>query len=102
MGSTMYSTTIGSGQPIASHPGILPQGILASRLKAMGFWHAEGPAAEAGLPSLADVFPWWMTVGLDPDRRRSAYAHLGLSVAIRRFGLRDCQHRSETHVNLPV
>ena len=98
----MYSTTIGSGQPIASHPGILPQGIIASRLKAMGFWHAAGPAAEAGLPSLADVFPWWMTVVLDPDRRRSAYAHLGLSVAIRRFGPRDCQHRSETHVNLPV
>jgi hypothetical protein len=91
MGSTMHSITIGSGQPIASHPGILPQGILSSRLKAMGFWHAEGPAAEAGLPSLADVFPWWMMVVLDPDRRRSAHAHLGLSVASRRFGLRDSE-----------
>ena len=87
----MHSITIGSGQPIPNHPGILPQGILSSRLKAMGFWHAEGPEAEVGLPSLADVFPWWLVVVLDPDRRRTAHAHLGLSVASRRFGLQDSE-----------
>ena len=84
----MNSITIGSGQPVPQHPGALPHNILSARLKAMGFWHADGPEAKAGLPSIADVFPWWMVSVLDPDRQRSTFAHLGLSVAHRRFGLR--------------
>lgn len=87
----MHSITIGSGQPVPKHTGIFPQGIISSRLKSMGFWHADGPAAEAGLPSLADVFPWWMVCVLDPDRCRSTHAHLGLLLASRQFGLRDSE-----------
>lgn len=78
MGSMMRSITIGSGQPIPSLPGDLPQGIFRAGLKAMGFWHADGPKAEAGLPSLIEVFPWWMVTVLELDRTGSTHAHLGL------------------------
>ncbi len=86
----MNSILIGNGKNLRN-PGHLPQGAMRARLKAMGFWHADGPEAEAGQPSLVDVFPWWMVVVMDMDRIRTTHGHLGLLLAGQEFGLLDSE-----------